>query len=436
MALAIFREVFVVDPLLGIYGLGVVFLIFTSFFFSYTRYKDPSIINSKNTGFGDGYNHGGGSGDVISPALTKSVRPLVSVVIAAKNEPALIINAVNACLKSSYPNFEIFLVDDGSTDDTGIKMDLLHKENPDKVKVYHAQKNMGKRKAIVAALNNGGIRGEIIVLHDSDTIVKVDAIEKLVNAFNDPNMGAVTSYCRAMNAEKNLISKMQDAWYHGSFSIFKGMESSFGSVTCCSGVLSAYRREAILPCLDAWSNDKFLGQEFRPGDDRQLTSYVIGGNKYYLGKQYKTWKSCYCQSAQVLTEVPSTFSKFIKQQIRWKKSWVRVFLFNAPFYFRDRNLIAAAFYYIQTILSFIGPIVTIRNLIVLPMLGDYLPALLYIGGIMFIASLFAIDFRYYNPGSGNRWIYRLLLALLSVIGLNLLLYYSMYTIKRTTWLTR
>ncbi|MGH9988399.1 MAG: glycosyltransferase family 2 protein, partial [Nitrososphaeraceae archaeon] len=253
MTLAIFREVFVVDPFLGIYGLGVVFLIFTSFFFSYTRYKDPSSVTN-NVG-----------GDELR-------RPLVSVIIAAKNEPILINNAVNACLKSSYSNLEIFLVNDGSTDDTGVRMELLQKENPDRVKVYHTGKNMGKRKAIVAALNHGGIRGEIVVLHDSDTIVKESAIEKLVSTFNDRDVGAVTSYCRAMNAEKNFLTKMQDAWYHGSFSIFKGMESSFGSVTCCSGVLSAYRREAIMPCLDAWSNDEFLGGEFRPGDDRQLTS--------------------------------------------------------------------------------------------------------------------------------------------------------------------
>jgi hyaluronan synthase len=418
-ALALFKEIFVVDPFLGIYGVGIAFLIFVSFFFSYTRYKDPSLIDND-----------------IQAQEDKSKNPLVCVIIAAKNEPVLIGNAVSACLKSSYHNLEIFLVNDGSTDDTGARMDILHKQNPDKVKVFHIAKNMGKRKAIVEAITQGGINGEIIVLQDSDTVVQEQAIERLVNAFRDPNVGAVTGYCRAMNADKNFITKMQDVWYHGSYSIFKGMESSFGTVTCCSGPLSGYRREAIMPCLDAWSNDKFLGVEFRPGDDRQLTSYVIGGNNHYLGKQYRTWKACYCESAHNLTEVPSTFRKFISQQIRWKKSWLRIFVFTAPFYYRDRKLLAAAFYYLQSILSFIGPIFILRNLIVLPMLGDYLPAVFYIAGIMFIASLFALDFKLRNPNSGNRWAYRFLLALVGVIGLNLLLYYSFYTIKRGSWLTR
>jgi hyaluronan synthase len=101
---------------------------------------------------------------------------------------------------------------------------------------------------------------------------------------------------------------------------------------------------------------------------------------------------------------------------------VRVFLFTAPFYFRNRPVLSVAFYYIQMILSFIGPIVTARDLIILPLMGEYLPALAYLAGILFIALLFAIDFKVQNPNSGKRWAYRLLLALFSVNMLNLLLY--------------
>lgn len=418
--IAIYREIFVIDPVTGIYGLCVIFLIFTSFFFSYIRYRDPSKEPV--------------SADLM--AKSASENPLASIIIAAKNEPILIKNAVSSCLGSSYDNIEIFLVNDGSTDETGIVMDNLHRQNPDKVKVFHIAKNVGKRKAITEAIKNGNIHGDIIILHDSDSIVSPTAIERLMSVFRNPDAGAATCYSRPLNGDLNTLTKMQDTWYHGSFNVFKGMESSFGSVTCCSGVLSAYRREAIIPCLEAWSNDTFLGEEFRPGDDRQLTSYVIGGNKYYLGKQYRTWKTYYCESAHTLTEIPSTFKKFMNQQIRWKKSWVRVFLFTAPFYFRDRPLLSMAFYYIQMTLSLIGPIVTARNMIVLPLMGEYMSALAYLAGILFIALLFAMDFRFQNPKSGHRWVYRLLLALLSVNILNFLVYYSMFTIKRKAWLTR
>ena len=48
--------------------------------------------------------------------------------------------------------------------------------------------------------------------------------------------------------------------------------SVFNAVTCCSGCFSAYRREAILPHLEAWEHQRFLGQESTFGDDRSLSS--------------------------------------------------------------------------------------------------------------------------------------------------------------------
>jgi cellulose synthase/poly-beta-1,6-N-acetylglucosamine synthase-like glycosyltransferase len=217
----------------------------------------------------------------------------------------------------------------------------------------------------------------------------------------------------------------------------KAMESSFGSVTCCTGVLSAYRKEAIMPCLEAWVNDKFLGVEFRPGDDRQLTSYLIGGSKHYLGRENKVWKTYYCESALAFTEAPSSFRKFINQQIRWKKSWIRVFLFTAPFYFKDRSPIAASFYYIQMLLSIIAPAIAVRNLLLMPIMGDYMAAVAYFLGVLSIGLLFAIIFKACNPGSGNRWLYRLLVSLLSLFLLSPLLYYAVLKIREgKAWQTR
>jgi cellulose synthase/poly-beta-1,6-N-acetylglucosamine synthase-like glycosyltransferase len=414
-----YQELFIIDPVVGVYSLLVSFLILTSFAVGLLRYKDPSSTLRKTEG------------------PLRNYHPKVSIIIPARNEPIIIKKTVSACLSSSYSNIEIILVNDGSTDETGVVMDSLHKENPEQVKVIHLSSNMGKRKAIQEALTQSNIDGELIVLHDSDSIVQNSAIERIVTVFRDPDVGAATCYSRPLNADNNLLTKMQDTWYDGSFYILKAMESSFGSVTCCSGVLSAYRREAIVPCLDAWVNDRFLGVEFRPGDDRQLTSYIIGGSKYYLGKQNKVWKTYYCESAVVLTEAPSSFKKFINQQIRWKKSWIRVFLFTAPFYFRYRSPIAVAFYYIQMLLSVVAPAVAIRNLIIMPLMGDYLAAIAYFLGVFAIGLLFAVLFKVHNPGSGHRWVYRLLVSLLSLFVLSPLLYYAIFRIREgKSWQTR
>jgi hyaluronan synthase len=414
VTLKLYLVLFVIDPIIGLYGFLATSLIFMAFLFAYTKYKDPSTI----------------------PDARSYTQPFVSVIIPAKNESEMIREVVDACLASSYQKTEIILVNDGSTDNTGRVMDSLQRENPRRVKVVHLIENLGKRMAIREGMVRANAQGDIIVLVDSDSVVDKTAIENLVRVFDDPEVGAVTGHARAKNADQNTLTRIQDAWYDGQFFIMKGIESSFNTVTCCSGTLSAYRREAIMPCLDSWCNDRFLGAPFKPGDDRHLTSYVLGGSKHYLDSRNKAWKVCYCESALVHTLAPSGFKQFIRQQIRWKKSWVRIFCFAAPFYHKDRSPIAAIFYYLQMTLSLIMPLVVFRSLVMLPLQGEYMDTLAYLGGVLFIGFVYALEFRLRNPHLGNRWIYRIMMTVLSVFILSFLLYYSLLTIRKGSWLTR
>src|SRR6187200_3267408 len=71
---------------------------------------------------------------------------------------------------------------------------------------------------------------------------------------------------------------MQAVYIDVSCRALKGMESSFSSVTCCSGSLSFYRSGAIQSHLYEWAHDSFLGiQDFKFATDRRLTAYVLAG---------------------------------------------------------------------------------------------------------------------------------------------------------------
>ena len=274
-----------------------------------------------------------------------------------------------------------------------------------------------------------------------------DAISRTIDAFNsDPLIGAVSGHCRALNGDQNLLTKIQDSWYEGQFSVRKAAESVFGAVTCVSGPLAVYRKEAIFNFIPAWENDTFLGQEFKFATDRTLTGFVLG-NKFLARKNLekyadspfiegtyfppRDWKVVYSKSATALTTVPDTFKKLLKQQIRWKKSFLRNIFFTGRFYWK-KPLIPALLYYLHILIVLAGPFIVYRHLIYLPLEGDLFSIFLYLGGITLVGLMFGLAYQVEDPQS-RKWVYRPLMSLLSTLVLCWLLFYSAATINNMAW---
>jgi cellulose synthase/poly-beta-1,6-N-acetylglucosamine synthase-like glycosyltransferase len=369
---------------------------------------------------------------------------MVSCIIPVKNEERLIRRCVKSVLDQTYDNLELIIVDDGCTDGTPGILDEIAAANPE-VRVIHLPKNVGKKKAIEVAVAH--TKGAIFAFADSDSVAGPHAIEKLVKAFNaHPNAGAVSAHGRALNAKTNLLTKVQDTWYEGQFRLSKGLESVYGAVTCASGCLSAFRREAFQPFVHEWANDKFLGKEFRFATDRQMTGYVLR-EKRQPGEQErpaaadggttespKKWEVLYSQSAKVWTEVPATWKKFLRQQTRWKKSFIRNLFFTGRFYWRRPKLAAFAFY-LGILFVLVGPLIAFRAIYFLTANGDFLSAPLYLSGVCFVGLLYGLDYKLRNPDS-TFWIYRPLMSLISTFILSWLLIYAAFTIRNPNWLTR
>jgi cellulose synthase/poly-beta-1,6-N-acetylglucosamine synthase-like glycosyltransferase len=416
-----------IDSITWLYGVFVTLLITIHFFTAYRYYRDPAL-------------------DPVHPSV-KNLEPRVSCVVAVKNEEKIIEQCVRSMLNQTYKNIEVVVTNDGSTDGTGpILDDLAAKEK--RLKVIHLEKNMGKKKALSLGITK--ITGEIIVFTDSDSVLAETAVERLVQVFlAHPEIGAVTGHGRPLNVHKSMMTKIQDSWYEGQFRIVKGMESSYGAVTCCSGCLSAYRKEAIGPFVSAWAHDMFLGKEFRFATDRTLTGYVLGGqfrsknkilhmddaeDREMTSHMLKQWEVAYCESAKVLTEVPDTLPRFIRQQIRWKKSFIRNMFFTGSFYWRKPKLMAFV-YYTSVLFTLISPFIAFRAIVLLPLQGDIWSGPLYLAGIIYVSMLFGLDYKLHNPNS-HYWIYRPLLSLLSTLVISWLIFYSALTINKNAWLTR
>ena len=144
------------------------------------------------------------------------------------------------------------------------------------LRILHLSRSVGKKKAIEFASQIS--KGEIYAFMDSDCDMAYDAVEKAAKIFiSDKQLGALTSHGRVRGAHSgNILEKFQDVYIDGSCRAVKAEESSFSSVTCCSGSLSFYKREAVQHFIHEWAHDTFLGMDFKFCTDRRMTAYVLG----------------------------------------------------------------------------------------------------------------------------------------------------------------
>jgi len=417
------------DAVFFYYGISVTSTVLCQFIVALFLYKDPYKIAQELE------RSGKLPLDIDKPYF-------VSCIVAVFNEEEIIEKCVASLCTQTYQNTEIIFVDDCSTDrTTEILLDLT-KHYP--IRVITSSENGGKKRALCKATLEA--KGDIIAFTDSDSLWQKDALEKVIEIFRFlPNVGAVSGHCRALNGDKNIITKVQDSWYEGQYAIRKAFESYFGTVSCVSGPLAVFRRDAIYNYLPAWENDIFLGQEFRFATDRTLTGFVLGAK--YMGEKIKyKWKDSkfaypdypikdykvvYTKSARAKTEVPDTFKRVLRQQVRWKKSFIRNTFFTGRFYWH-KPLPAAIVYYLHLLFVLAGPFIVLRHLIYFPLHGNFYSIALYLMGITFIGYMFGLACKLDDPSS-NRWIYRPIMSLLSTLVLSWLFFYSALTIRKMKW---
>jgi hyaluronan synthase len=441
----------IMDRLLGIYSFLTTFILFNILTLAWLRYRDP-YHKAKDTD------------------LSNVKPPLISIVVPVKNEEDNIRNCVMSCVNQSYKNKEVIIVDDASTDTTPKILDQIRAEvGSENIRILHLSKSVGKKRAIEAASEIA--KGEIYAFMDSDCDMEGDAVEKAAKVFmSDRLIGALTAQGKVRGAHTgNILLKMQQVYIDGSYRVIKGAESSFNSLTCCSGSLSFYKRAAVQDFIHEWAHDRFLGVDFKFCTDRRMTARVLGSkvvlNENNLHKEEKShqkipilqtgnddldmmksssdadmddsdtskpnWNVLFSSSIRVNIGVPNTVQALVKQQIRWKKSFLRSLSSTGRIYWK-RPFYAAMLYYVQTGMKFIRPFILLHAVVMLPLAGDIISPILWLSGIMFTGMIYGVDFRLRNPGD-KLWLYRPLFTFLTTFVYTWLLIWAGITIRKQSW---
>jgi hyaluronan synthase len=359
--------------------------------------------------------------------LPQGTLPAVTVIIPAYNEGAMVEKALYSAAASDYPagKLEIICIDDGSKDDTWFYIDRAQQRHSDLIKATRFPENRGKKEGLAAGFSQG--RGEIFVTMDSDSVIEPHTIRHIVAPLvHDPKIGAVAGNVKVYNRFRSLLARMLAVRFVLAFDFLRASQSMYGFVACTPGALSAYRRTAVLPILDKWLKQTFLGAPATIGEDRALTNFVLRQGFYAV----------YQRTARVHTVVPETYKGLCKMFLRWDRSNFRESLVQLGFIFRnyrpkDRLLPVVDFFVTQ---------------IEFPLTYLFLGLLWFsfavypIVMVKFFAGLGVLTMLYmlYYLRQERDWefIYGIIYSYFAFFALNWVQPYAFLTVRNSRWLTR
>lgn len=221
-------------------------------------------------------------------------KPPVSVIIAARNERKVITRTVASVIDSDYPNYEVIVVDDGSSDGTAEAVRREFRGNRS-VRVL-SQSNLGKAAALNRAIAEAS--HEILVTLDADTLLCPSTMGNLVRHFADPNVAAVSGNLKAGNTKK-WIASLQSIEYVCGFNLDRRALDLLNAVAVVPGAAGAWRKSAV---LEAGSHALDTVAE-----DTDLT----------LAIRRRGHRIRYDEEAIAYTEVPETLTGLARQRLRW-----------------------------------------------------------------------------------------------------------------------
>jgi cellulose synthase/poly-beta-1,6-N-acetylglucosamine synthase-like glycosyltransferase len=266
--------------------------------------------------------------------------PLITVIIPAYNEERTVGKALNSLAEADYPNKEIIVVDDGSTDKTFSEASKFHERFDESIlyTVIRKPENGGKSSAI----NHGLLfaKGEYVVTVDADSVVARDALKIIVSYFQNPSVAGVGGNVKVLN-RVGLLTNCQALDYLVGINLWRRAFDVFGVVMVVPGALGAF-------------NKRVLQQTGNYDKDTLTEDFDITIKALKCGKVVQA-----SSGAMAYTEAPEKLGDFYKQRIRWYRGNMQTFI-------KHKDIATNARY---GMLRKYGYPITVLTMLMLPILG-------------------------------------------------------------------
>jgi cellulose synthase/poly-beta-1,6-N-acetylglucosamine synthase-like glycosyltransferase len=312
--------------------------------------------------------------------LGSEVAPSLSMLTPAHNEAATVVQSVHALLTLQYPNLEVVLVNDGSTDGTlevvmhEFELVPIHpiyrrqietrpvrglyrsRINPNLVVVD--KENGGKADALNAGLNVA--QGELVCAMDADTLIEPDALLRMARPFlMADDVVAAGGTIRVANgsqvrsgrivaarAPRNWLAGVQTVEYLRAFLFGRLGWNNLGGNLIISGAFGLFRRDAMI-AADGYLHDTV-------GEDMELVAHLRR-----TGIESGTASRVeFIPDPVAWTEVPESLSTLGRQRDRWHRGLADVLWRHRTLLFRPRyGLLGMVVYPYFLVFELFAPVV-------------------------------------------------------------------------------
>ncbi len=259
--------------------------------------------------------------------------PFVSILVPVYNEEKVVKSSIESLLEINYPNYEIIIINDGSSDKTAEVAETLvgyQKGRTSLVKVSLINKaNSGKAKSLNAGIQYS--QAQFVLCMDGDSQLSSNCLMMGMKHFTDPAVGAVAGNVKVQNRNR-MLTDLQALEYLEGLNMARSAQGFVKMVNIIPGPMGIFRKSAL---RDAgfYSSDTFA-------EDADVTLKILA----------KGWKIEYEPNAIAYTEAPETIHQLLKQRYRWTRGILQAIrkhkqhIFNPTLNFNNTIILWAMFY--------------------------------------------------------------------------------------------